>query len=274
MLAFWHSIGSPHEPPHLSEGSQPKSPDAMTKLVEYMQATEWEHVHIAKWIEAVDPEIYNELHSNYQSLGQEKLKHLYQGTSACHSGLALLINRTEDPHKDMKDARDNWTTTNCWGLYEGGHVAYPELGIKVAQEPGDLSLTRAAVLTHFVEGLVYGERFCHVRFTKEDILRPSGKVYTKMAIPCPYPGCLKVCTSESSLKKHLHGPAEKARRAKKSPTYHWLPTKEVKEYIARALAVPAHKDEEEEMGAVVGNGADEQAEHPSGVGERLLEKEQ
>ncbi|KAL8920279.1 MAG: hypothetical protein Q9208_006347 [Pyrenodesmia sp. 3 TL-2023] len=260
MLAFWHAIGSPHEPPHLSEGSQPKNPDAMAKLVEYMQATEWEHVQIANWIAATDPEIYKELHSSYQSLGQDKLKHLYQGTSACHSGLALLINRTEDPHKDMNDARENWTATNCWGLYEGGDVVYPDLGIKVAQEPGDLSLTRAAVLTHFVEGIHDSERFCHVRFTKEHILRPSGKVYTKMAIPCPYPGCPKVCTSKGSLKTHLHGPSSKARRAKKSPTYHWLPTKEVKKYIARAFAAPAQKDEEEGTGEVLRNDTDEQAE--------------
>lgn len=257
MLAFWIPDGRQRKPPGLSAQSQPERADSMAKLVQYMQATEWEHSTIAKWISIADPAIHKELHSSYQGLGPGELQHLYQGPEACHSGLALLINRTEDPHKDSNDARDNWTTTNCWGSFTGGCVVYPELGIKVAMEPGDLSLTRAAVLTHFVEPVEEGERFCHVRFTKKNILRPTGKVYEDLAISCPMPGCAKVCPSEKQLKKHLHGPTGKLRRGKRTATYHWLENKEVTEYMARASEVPAHGvDEEEETGAGAKDSAD------------------
>ncbi len=235
MLAFWLPGGRQRNPPCLSTQSRSKSANSMAALVQYMQATEWEHSQVAKWISVADPAIHAELHSCYQNLGPEKLEHLYQGPDACHTGLALLINRTEDPHKDSNDARDNWTTTNCWGAFTGGYVVYPDLGVKVAMEPGDLSLTRAAVLTHFVEGVEEGERFCHVRFTKENILRPSGKVYTDLAIPCPMIGCAKVCPSDNQLKIHLRGPTDKARREKRSPTYHWLDLEVAKQLVTSSM---------------------------------------
>lgn len=239
----------------------------MRSLVGYLQATAWEHDQIAAWISAIDPEIHEELHACYQGLGKETLKHLYQGPKACHSGLALLINRTEDPHKDLDDARDNWTSTNCWGAFQGGCVVYPELGVKVAMEPGDISLTRAAVLTHFVEEVEHGERFCHVRFTKENILRPTGKVYEDLAIPCPIKGCTRLCPSKATLKKHLRGPSDRARRAKRSPTFHWFGTKEVNQYIAEAMsALELRADEEEEAGESLAHDANEQVEDPPVVG--------
>ena len=248
MFTFWHPEGAPHKPPRISEQSLPKDGKAMEQIVQYMSATKWEHAQVARWISIIDPQIHEELHACYQKLGEEKLKHLYHGPEACHSGLALLINRTEGPHKDSNDARDNWTATNCWSTFTDGCVAYPDLGIKIAQEPGDITLGRAAVLTHFVEDITSGERLCHVRFTKKDILRPSGKVYQAMGLRCPIEGCARICISEDSLKKHLRGPTDKASREKRSSTYHWLEKEEVKRYIAKAWR---NKSAEEEAGVDV-----------------------
>ena len=103
-------------------------------------------------------------------------------------------------------------TTNCWSTFTGGYVAYPDLEINIAQEPGDNTLGRAGVLTHFVEDITSGERLCHVRFTKKEILRPTGKVYKALDLRCPIEGCLRICSSEESLKKHLRGPTDKAFR--------------------------------------------------------------
>ena len=234
MLCYWHDQGAAYKPPHISNDSKPTSAEAMAKLTQFMEATKWEHVQVAKWILTIDPQIHKELHACYQALGQEKLQHLYQGPEACHSGLALLINRVEDPHKDSNDARDNFTSTNSWSSYEGGCVCYRELGVKIAQEPGDLTLCRAAVLTHFVEEITSGERFCLVRFTKKDILRPTGEVREALDLHCPFEGCSRICRSEESLRKHLRGPTDKASRERRSSTYHWLENPEVKIYMAEA----------------------------------------
>ena len=230
MLCFWRDQGAPHKPPHISSDSKPTSEKAQQKLTQYMQATEWEHVQVAKWISAINPGIHKELHACYQNLGPEKLRHLYQGPEACHSGLALLVNRAEDPHKDPNDARDNYTGTNSWCSYEGGCVAYREFGVKIAQEPGDLTLCRAAVLTNFVEEIT-----SDVRFTRKDILRPTRKTYEDLRLRCPIEGCSRVCRSENSLKRHLRSRTDEAARAKRSPTYHWLDLPEVKGYVKESM---------------------------------------
>ena len=242
MFTYWHPDGRARKPAMLSSQSKPASKRAKEQVAQYIQSTEWEHVQVSKWISAVDPVIHSELQTCYQKLGKATLEHLYQGTEACHSGLALLINRTEGPHKDSNDARDNWTSTNCWCIFEGGHVVYPDLGIKIAQEPGDLSLCRAAVLTHFVEDITKGERFCHVRFTKKDILRPLPGGYRELKLHCPVEGCSRVCPSEDSLRKHLRGRTDEASRRVRSQKYHWLEIGEAKKLEKKAMEALAEEE--------------------------------
>lgn len=226
----------------LSSQSKPGSKRAKQQVAQYIQSTEWEHVQVSKWISVIDPVIHNELHDCYQKLGTNKLEHLYQGPEACHSGLALLINRAEGPHKDHNDARDNWTSTNCWCIFEGGCVVYPDLGIKIAQEPGDLSLCRAAVLIHFVEDITKGERFCHVRFTKKDILRPLPGGYQELKLHCPVEGCSRICPSEASLRYHLRGRTDEASRRVRSNKYHWLELSEAKELEKKAMELAQQQE--------------------------------
>lgn len=188
----------------------------------------------------IDPEMHAKLHDRYQELGPAELKHMYQGPNACHSGTALLINEAVNPHKDQNDAIDSWTPTNCWGKFKGGYVGLKELGIKIAHEEGDIVLMHAAVLTHFVEEVEEGERYCHVRFTKESILRP---VTPKPAldIPCPFEGCGVVKRSEGALKDHLRGPTKPALRriAEARGCYHMLSAKDALRFTKQAVA--AHR---------------------------------
>jgi len=208
----------------------------MASLSKYIREIVWEHEQVSKWISVLDPKKHKELHDCYQNLGVKDLKHLYQGPNACHSGLVLLVNQSVKPHKDKKDARDNWTTTNTHagevgGKYEGGHLVLNDLGIKIAQEPGDLLLTHAAVLTHYIEEILEGERFCHVRFTKIDILnRP--KPTPDLGIVCPIPGCTrKPCRNWSGLTRHLQGPGGKRGATATRKAYHFLPRDEVKQRV-------------------------------------------
>jgi len=230
----------------LHSHSKPKSPLRQQKLAKYVEATTWEHNQVSKWISVLDPEKYQELHNRYQELGEKELKHMYQGPQACQSGLVLLVNVNVGPHKDTDDARDNWTTTNCWtkGQLKGGHIVFREIETKIAQEPGDLILTHAAVLTHFLEEIEEGERFCNVRFTKKTILVPP-QLGPKRDILCPVAGCkrsrlIDPLPSKEQLRKHLEGPPGqkaklKAMRSGKN-AYHFLEGEEAEEAYNTSMA--------------------------------------
>ncbi len=241
--------------------AKPKSAIRQQKLTEYVKATTWEHKQVAQWISVLDPEKHQELHDHYQKLGKKELKHLYQGPAACQSGLVLLVNLAVGPHKDENDARDNWTTTNCWvnGVLKGGHIVFPDAELKVAQEPGDLILTHAAVLTHFLEEIEEGERYCNVRFSKKNILRPPN-TKAQLQILCPIAGCkrsklAKCLPSPEQLRKHLEGPpGQKAKlRAMGSgkDAYHFLEGEAAEAAFEQAMA-----EYEQRSADVLGNSSD------------------
>ena len=199
-----------------------------------MQDTAWEHTQISRWISALDPERHQELHNRYRELGEDELQHLWQGEEACHSGLALLVNLAVGPHKDSNDAKDSWTSTNSWGNFKGGDLIIPDYGFRLAQEEGDIVLSHAAILTHMVDEIEDGERFCHVRFTKKNVLRPP-EIKSDLEIPCPMAGCpRKPCRSWEVLKKHLHGPPGKGRESATKTKYHLLDNEETKAKMAEA----------------------------------------
>ena len=204
----------------------------MGEVAKFMKATAWEHTQVSRWIAAVDPERHQELHDRYQEFGEDELKHLYQGEEACHSGFALLVNLAVGPHKDSNDAKDSWTSTNSWGAFKGGDLIIPDYGFRVAQEEGDIVLSHAAILTHMVDEIEDGERFCHVRYTKKNVLRSPG-IKPGLEIPCPMPGCQRKTRSWDGLKKHLHG-LGKVPEKTTSTAYHFLDNAETKEKMAEA----------------------------------------
>ena len=220
------------KPPTISGDSKIHVEEVST----YMQDTAWEHAQISRWISALDPERHQELHSRYHELGENELQHLYQGEEGCHSGLALLVNLAVGPHKDSNDAKDSWTSTNSWGNFKGGDLIIPDYGFRIAQEEGDIVLSHAAILTHMVDEIEDGERYCHVRFTKKNILR-TPVIQSDLKIPCPMAGCQrKPCRSWEILRKHLHGPSGKSREKASTKTYHLLDTAETREKMDEAKA--------------------------------------
>ena len=201
-----------------------------------MQDTAWEHAQISRWILALDPERHQELQNRYRELGEDELQHLYQGEEGCHSGLALLVNLAVGPHKDSNDAKDSWTSTNSWGSFKGGDLIIPDYGFRIAQEEGDIVLSHAAIITHMVDDIEDGERYCHVRFTKKNILR-TPVIQADLKIPCPMAGCQrKPCRSWEILRKHLHGPSGKGREKANTKTYHLLDSAETREKMDEAKA--------------------------------------
>jgi len=166
----------------------------------------------------------------YENLRQAgKLRHLDQGPNGCHAALALLVNVAVNAHKDRYDVKDGWTEVNCEGQFKGGDQVFPDLRLKIRLEPGDLVLAHYAVLEHWVEDVVEGQRYCHVRFTKGNILRPHTPKFR-----CRLEGCNSAFSEERNLKDHL-------RRSTKKQ-YHGLPLDEVDSLVKAWRAL---KDQEE-----------------------------
>eukprot|EP01113_Clastostelium_recurvatum_P004849 TRINITY_DN1214_c0_g1_i2.p1 TRINITY_DN1214_c0_g1~~TRINITY_DN1214_c0_g1_i2.p1 ORF type:complete len:377 (+),score=66.97 TRINITY_DN1214_c0_g1_i2:85-1215(+) len=51
-------------------------------------------------------------------------------------------------HLDVNDLPDGYCATVCYGDFEGGEVEFPELGIALKLEPGDVLFFKSAMLTH------------------------------------------------------------------------------------------------------------------------------
>ncbi|KAL9003548.1 MAG: hypothetical protein Q9188_003589 [Gyalolechia gomerana] len=208
--------------------------------VRYMKDTAWEHEQISRLVKMVDTEgFHEEALARYQSLGQEKLQHLYQGPEGIHLGSNFLVNVASGPHRDVGDMLTAWTTTNTWGAYTGGHLVLPELGLRIDQQPNDVTLMHARVLIHMITEIA-GNRICNVRYSNQHITRPMPPP-PKLPLVCPFGECSKIKESESSFFIHLTGPLSKdanARaKAKGSKAYHFLERKEAKAMLEHALAV-------------------------------------
>lgn len=196
----------------------------------YMELTAWEHHQVGAWMKALQPKAFEEQDTLYQNLRTSgKLEHLDQGPKGCHAALALLVNVGVNAHKDRYDVKDGWTEVNCEGQFTGGDQVFPDLRIKIQLEPGDLVLAHYAVLEHWVENIVEGQRYCHVRFTKRDILRPHNPKFH-----CRLEGCHSAFSEERNLKDHLRGNAKKL--------HHGLPLEEVKNLVKAWRALKAQEE--------------------------------
>ena len=88
-------------------------------------------------------------------------------------------------------------------------MAIYEAGVKIAQEHGDLLITHAAILTHFLEKVDAGQRWCHARFTKKN-LQQSPLERLRLGLLCSFTECrrnkpAKTIPFKASLKQHLGG---------------------------------------------------------------------
>ncbi|MCJ1392007.1 hypothetical protein MMC18_004874 [Xylographa bjoerkii] len=157
---------------------------------------------IGMWFEKIDPIRYEEYHKCYTDLANaDELGPLRQSCQSAFTGMVLLLNINVDPHKDSGDVKDGWVATTLEGDWTGGHVVFPEFGIKINQKPGAVLFARAALLLHCVGRIESGDRYCMTHFTKADILKPPVQNKEDKAFQCP--ACPCGFSNASNLSRHL-----------------------------------------------------------------------
>ena len=156
------------------------------------------------WFEKIDPSMfkeYHECHSNLANAGV--LGPLRQSSHTAYLGMALLLNYSVSPHKDRGDVKLGWTATTLEGVWTGGHLVFPNYGIRINQKPGDVVFTRAALLLHYVSRIESGYRSCMTHSTKADILEPPPQNKIDKEFPCPSSLCDRGFSTNGSLSRHL-----------------------------------------------------------------------
>ena len=196
---YWYENGHSTDTPSVSAGSCPKNPAQLEAVKEFIKEVSWENEPIGKLMELSDRKSKAKFHNHTQSLRQDGfLEHLDQGPHAVNSSLVAIVNMAAQPHRDPKDARDGWTSTNAWGNYEGAWAVFPDLGIMIEQEPGDIMLCRSHYLEHWITEITSGERYCCTRMTKDNVINPL-----EQWVRCPVPGCFWTSGRVSSLRPHV-----------------------------------------------------------------------
>lgn len=184
----------------MSADSCPRNSAQLEAVKEFIKEVSWENEPIGKLMALSDRESKDKFHTHTQKLRQDGLlKGLDQGPHAVNSSLVAIVNMTVQPHRDPKDAHDGWTSTNSWGNYEGAWAVFPDLGIMIEQEPGDIMLCRSHYLEHWIKKITSGERYCCTRLTKEDVINPLEKW-----VRCPTPSCVWKSGRVASLRPHVH----------------------------------------------------------------------
>jgi hypothetical protein len=102
---------------------------------------------------------------------------------AFHTGHVIVHNQPVHQHMDAGDS--GFCVTFCTGSFEGGYVAFPDLGLVFLYRPGDVLMFRSKALYHGVMtwipkgdinplGVMPG-RTAHVLYTKESALNYTKK---------------------------------------------------------------------------------------------------
>lgn len=195
---YWYEGGHPNGAPILSADSCPKDPAHLEAVKDFIKGVSWENEAIGKMMALSDKKSRDKFHEHTQKLRQDGLlKHLDQGPHAVNSSLVAIVNMTVQPHRDSHDARDGWTSTNTWGNYEGAWVVFPDLGIMIEQEAGDIMLCLGKYLEHWITKITSGERYCCTRMTKENVINPL-----ELWVRCPVPSCIWTAGRVASVRAH------------------------------------------------------------------------
>ena len=196
---YWYEEGHTNKAPVISAASCPKDPAQLEAVKDFIKEISWENEPIGKLMEICDRESKQKFHAHTQNLRRDGLlKHLDQGPHAVNSSLVAIVNLAVQPHRDPNDARDGWTSTNAWGDYKGAWAVFPDLGIMIEQEPGDIMLCRSHYLEHWITKITSGERYSCIRMTKENVINPLEKWAR-----CPVHGCDWIAGRLESIRSHF-----------------------------------------------------------------------
>ena len=193
---YWKVSGLNTDLSATSRGQNSKELEAVKK---FMEDVSWENEPIGELMALCD----RKSKDKYQQFTQKarddgQLKQLDQGPHAVNSSLIAIFNMAVQPNREIKDARDGWASTNSWGNYEGAWVVFPDLGIMIKQEPGDVLLYRSQYLEHWVTNITKGERYCCARMTRDSVIHPL-----EQWVNCPVPNCFWKARVLPSLRDHI-----------------------------------------------------------------------
>ncbi len=122
-------------------------------------------------IKLVDPDI----HERMVLLRETMIKRSAHSMAICtvdpslHTSLGIIVNRRSGTHRDSTDAKDSWAVMFPLGIFSGGDIEFPKLGLTSRYRSGDVVLLRAREVEHAVKewsGLV---RVTLVYFSKESV---------------------------------------------------------------------------------------------------------
>ncbi|MCJ1386259.1 hypothetical protein MMC17_009385 [Xylographa soralifera] len=218
-FARWYETGRSNEPGashRLSTDIVSAKPHQETLVYEFFREQAPMSQGICKWFEKIDPSMYGKYHKRYTDLANaDELGPLRQSSQGAFTGLVLLLNINVGPHKDRGDVKYGWVATTLVGNWTGGHVIFPDFGIKINQKPGQILFSRAALALHCVGLIECGYRYCMTHFTKANILVPPLQNKDDKAFPCP--ACERGFSSKTNLSRHWHNLEKAILEKKKQP---------------------------------------------------------
>ncbi|KAH0536730.1 hypothetical protein FGG08_006438 [Glutinoglossum americanum] len=84
---------------------------------------------------------------------------------------AVLVNTLTEPHVDSNDWIGGWAWISPFGVFSGGDICLPQLGVRVPLPPGGIAGLRGRELIHFAG------KWSGSRYFKEPIRRCSEAGY-------------------------------------------------------------------------------------------------
>ncbi|GAA5824216.1 hypothetical protein JCM5353_000353 [Sporobolomyces roseus] len=86
--------------------------------------------------------------------------------------VALIVNARVSPHRDKRDSPHGFAAMTVFGEFEGGDLYLPRFNIRLRYSPGDIVLSKSALLEHAILPFE-GNRYALVGFTHHRLLQCS-----------------------------------------------------------------------------------------------------
>jgi len=86
-------------------------------------------------------------------------------------GHYILINMLTTLHCDTNDLEDGWAVMIVLGVFKGGELVLPDLGISLPYRPGDVVFLRSKALYHFIKKFKGIERYVIVLSTPASVFK-------------------------------------------------------------------------------------------------------
>lgn len=121
---------------------------------------------IGQLFKAIDPDSFRRYEDIWEALAHRGgLGNIQSSNWQVFSTIALVHELTVGPHMDDGDLGDGWAAMFVRGVFSGGDLVVPALGMKFPYKQGDLVFMRSSELEHYIDKWE-GCRTGAVMFTK------------------------------------------------------------------------------------------------------------